>query len=259
MVDNKDRKRKKSGKVKWIAIFTLFAVLLTGGLFAKYIAEHQKDANMTSSDFYFTSNYLEEAEKNYDMNDWTDGFDIELYNYDIKDSAKVSQHEIQYKVSVSGNGDWTCNDTHKGVLSLGSSDKKQKQTIHINPGNTAKKGNVVKVTVTTISPYQKTISATFTAISSDKPDYTIKDEGDGSVSLEILSNDYKGPIGITWDKDQYDPDSTNQYMKTWVDSEQNGTITVEKNTMYHLLFFKNTTNNIQQTSGSGTNIKLPTT
>lgn len=259
MVDNKDKKRKECGKVKWIAIFTLFAVLLAGGLFAKYISEHQQSASMTSSDFYFTSNYLDESEQSYDINDWQDGFDIELYNYDKDDKTKVSQNDIQYKVSVSGDGDWVCKEGSEGTLKTGTSDKKNKQTIHINPGNTAKKGNVFTVTVTTTSPYKRTISAKFTATSSDKPDYTIKDEGDGSVSLEILSNDYKGDVNITWNQDKLDPDSTNKYMKTWTDSDQKGTITVQKNTTYHLLFFKNTTGSIQTTIGSGTNIKLPTT
>lgn len=259
MVDNKDRKRKKCGKVKWIAIFTLFAVLLAGGLFAKYISEHQKSADMTSSNFYFTSNYLEKSGKSYDINDWQDGFDIELYNYDKDDETKVSQNDIKYKVNVSGDGDWTCKEGSEGSLKVGTSDNKTKQTIHINPSNTSKKGNVFTVTVTTTAPYKKTISATFTATSSDKPDYTIEDKEDGSVSLEILSNDYKGDVEITWNKDNLDPDSTNKYMKQWKDSDQKGTITVEKNTTYHLLFFKNTTGSIQSRTGSGTSIELPTT
>lgn len=259
MVDNKDKKRKKCGKVKWIAIFTLFAMLLAGGLSAKYISEHQKSASMTSSDFYFTSNYLDETGKSYDINDWQDGFDIELYNYEKANENNVSHNDIKYQITVSGTGNWTCTDKNNGTLSLGTTDKKNKQTIHINPGNTAQKGNEFTVTVTTTSPYKKVISATFKVTSSNKPDYEITDNEDGSVSLDIWSNDYKGNVVIEWNQDQIDPDSTNKYMKTWNDSNQQGTLTVQKNTTYHLLFFKNTTDSILNTKGSGTTIQLPTT
>lgn len=257
MVDNKEKKRKKCGKVRWIAIFTLFAVLMIAGLSAKYILEHKKSAELTSSNFYFMSDYLKPDQTSYDMNDWSDGFDIQLFNYDIEDDKKVSDDEIKYSVSITGN--WNYTDEHHGTLSPGTSDKKNKQTIHIQPGNTAQKGDEITVTVTTTAPYKKTISAKFTAISNNRPDYTIKDENDGSVSLEILSNDYKGAITVTWDKNQFDPDNTNQYMKNWNDEDQTGQITIEKNTTYHLLFFKNTTNMISTKTGSGTNITLPTT
>ena len=257
MADNKQKKQKKQGKVKWIGIFTLFAVLLIGGLSAKYISEHKKDADMTSSNFYFTSDYLETDTKKYDITDWSDGFDIELYNYDQGDESKVSEDNIEYEVSITGDGNWTYTDGNKGKLNLGTDGNKNKQTIHIEPGETAQKGDVITVTVKTTSPYQKSISAQFTLTSSSKPDYTIKDMGDGSVSLVIKTNDYEGTVKINWNQASYDPDNTNKYMNNWKDSDQIKALKVEKNTTYQLLFFKNVTTDITGRTGSGTNITMP--
>ena len=256
MADNRQKKQKKQGKVKWIGIFTLFAVLLIGGLSAKYISEHKKDAGMTSSKFYFTSNYLETDTKKYDITDWSDGFDIELYNYDKDNESLVSEDDIEYTVSIN-NENWIYTDANKGKLKLGTDGNKNKQTIHIDPEQGAQKGDVITVTVKTTSPYQKTISATFTAVSSREPDYTIEDKKDGSVSLVIKTNDYEGSVNINWNQNIYDPDNTNKYMNDWKDSDQTKALKVEKNTTYQLLFFKNVTTDITGRTGSGTNIKMP--
>lgn len=259
MKENKGKRQMKHGKAKWIAGFALFAVLLIGGLSAKYITEYKKNAQMKSSNFYFTSDYLEENTKTYDITDWSDGFDIELYNYDKKNDTLVSEDEITYTVSITGSGNWSCTEDD-GKLSLGNSDnKKNKKIIHIKPGATAEKGDEITVTVTTTSPYKKTILATFKAASSKNPEYTIHDEGDGSVSLVIGTNDYEGQMIINWDKDLFDPDSTNKHMKDWEDSAESATLNVEKNTTYKLLFFKNTIGNISDKKGNSANITLPTT
>lgn len=258
MADNKNVRENKHGKTKWIVIFTLFVVLLIGGLSAKYISEKQKSVDMTSSQFYFTSDYLKEDGKEYQITDWTDGFDIELYNYDKDDTAKVSENDIEYQVSITGTGDWTCTEGNEGKLTLGTDEKNNQKTIHIKPGNTAQKGDKITVTVKTTSPYQKSISATFTAESSNKPDYTITDIGDGSVSLIIQTNDYEGPVTVKWNKDFYDPDNTNKYMQKWEDSSETGSLEAVKNTTYRLLFFKNTTTNITTIKGSGKTITMPT-
>ena len=92
---------------------------------------------------------------------------------------------------------------------------------------------------------------------SKTPSYTIVDQKDGTVLLTIQTNSYSGDITVSWDKDKFDPDNTNEYMTKWKDSEANGTLKAASNTTYSLLFFKNTTENVTEKTGSGAVISLP--
>lgn len=254
--------RLKSGNQRRRYLLPLIVVFIgictAGGIAAKYRTDQQKQAEAIAAEFHFTSDLLEEDGAEYTLTDWSDGFDIELYNYEKENTALISGEDITYSVQLSDNQSWYCNDNNQGKFEKDSSSGKAKsQTIHIQPQAGAKEGSQVTVTVKSKSPFEKTLSATFTMSGSKTPSYTIVDQNDGTVLLTIQTNSYSGDINVSWNKNKFDPDNTNEYMTAWKDSEANGTLKAASNTTYSLLFFKNTTENVTKRTGSGAAISLP--
>ena len=251
----REKESRKFPKCTAALLAVLLLCLLLGGLLAKYRSDDQRQAQLTASEFHFTSDYLEETIASYTITDWQDGFDIQLYNYEKENTAQITQEDITYRVSLSGSTNWNSfTDSNDGKFA--KSTEKKIQKIHINAPVGASQGDTVTVEITTTAPFVKTLSATFTMAGKNQPDYTITDQGDGTVALQIQSNGYSGELQISWAAEKYDPDNTNQYMRRWADSSPQGTISVEKNTTYELLFFKNTTENVTTQRGSGTSITV---
>ena len=257
MKDNKVKTNKNSIIV--IVLVTLIVlVAVSASLIAKYVYDNKNNAQMLSSDFHFTSNYLEEDKVTYDINNWQDGFDIELYNYEKDNKALISNTDINYTVTVetsNPNGNWGCDDVNGGVMTKSST--KSSNILKLKKSVNAKQGDKVTVTVKTTYPFVKTISATFVLSTVDSPSYSVDDNNDGTVTLTIKSNDSDSLVNISWDSDYYDPDSTNKYMSTWSDNAQSGTLQTEKNTTYKLIFFKNKDFTLTSVSGEGADIKIP--
>ena len=255
------KKKKTEGTEQYFPRWTVVILavillgLLLGGLFAKYRLDHQKQAQLTASEFHFTSDYLEEATANYTITDWKDGFDIQLYNYEKENTAQITQNAIHYTVELESGDGWNSFEDSQGGNFPAATEKKT-QTIHVNAPVGAKAGDQVTVTVTSTAPFVKSLSATFTMEGKNQPDYSIKDQGDGTVVLQIQTNGYSGEISISWNPEKYDPDNTNSNMTGWTDNSHQGTITAEKNTTYELLFFKNTTESVAASTGSGTSITV---
>ena len=248
---------------------------------------------MTSSQFHFTSDYLEENVKDatYDITDWGDGFDILLYNYEKENLAQVSADPIEYQIEVSGtNSDWVCDtttstdnslelvqgktNTWSGKLETKSDGTPASQAIHLK-ANQAALNSDVTVTVTSTKPYKKTLQAKFTVVSKKSPDFTLQNNTDGSCVLTIQSNDYgdsedpaKNTITLKWGTAAYEPDRTNSLMSEWQENAGNPvqlqTIQVSPHTTYSLTFLYqgdgNPTLDLGQgnsgLTGSGTTITL---
>lgn len=237
-------------------IVVFIGICMAGGILAKYRMDLQKQSGITASDFHFTSDLLEENGASYTLTDWSDGFDIELYNYEKENTALISDQDITYKVTLSDNTNWLCKDKNDGKLEKDSNGKAKSQTIHISPQTGAKDGSSVIVTVKSTSPFTKTLSATFKMEGSNTPSYTIEDQKDGTVLLTIKTNNYSSNINVSWNNEKFDPDNTNVYMADWKDIIGNGTLKASSNTTYSLLFFKNTTDHVTEENGSGTSISL---
>lgn len=253
----KTTKKKNTGtKGKRILAIFLTAILLTGiltvGLLAKYRSHNQKQAELISSQFHVSSDYLAENNPSYEITDWQGGFDIQLYNYEKENTALIADDEITYSVVLSDTAKWTYSDEHEGTME--KSNVKQSQSIKINPQSTASENDSVTVTVNITAPFKKDLSATFTMHGKDQVDYNVQDRKDGTVLLTIQSNGYSGKINIKWDTGKYAPDNTNSQMTSWTDGSEE--LTVQKNTIYELLFFKKTVESITTTFGSGTTISL---
>lgn len=247
--------KKNTGirKKRNLAIFltaVLATGLLAGGLLAKYRSDNQKQAEMISAQFHVSSDYLTEEGSSYDITDWQNGFEIQLYNYEKENTALISEDDITYEVSLSDTTKWK---TGKLNGTIRKSSEKQSQSIKITP-TSASAGESITVTVNITKPFTKTLKATFTLKGKSQPNYTITDNEDGSILVTIQSNSYSGDFTVNWKEEKYTPDNTNPLMTEWKNSSQ--TITVQKNTTYELLFFKKSVESINNTSGSGTTISL---
>ena len=233
---------KKAGKNKRLVIAAgaLLLVAATGTLLARYISSNQQRAEMLSSDFRISSNYLTEDGATYNVTDTGNGVQFSLFNYEKENVALVSSEPIQYTVKADGwlvtvkSGD-VVQQANNGVYTI-AADGRQTHTILLSGGA----GNEVEVTVKTTSPYVTELSATFHLIGKTQPDYQVDDAGT-YVVVTIHSNDYSGAVKVKWTED-FSPDNTNPVMAGWKDSAVPGNMTVTAHTTYTLIFVKNNTN-----------------
>lgn len=262
----KTTKKRNTGKSRnrKPAIFlgaVLIAGILAGGTLAKYRSDNQKQAEMISEQFHVSSDYLTENDPSYNITDWQDGFEIQLYNYEKENTALISEDDIQYEVTLSDMSKWTSdpqNGTTATIAQSSEDNKKQSATIKITPksGADVSENSSVTVTVKIQKPFTKTLSATFHMQGKKEPDYSVQDNKDGTVLLTIQSNNYSGNLKIIWAADRYAPDNTDPQMENWKDSDGQQTFSIQKNTTYELLFFKKFTDSINDISNSGTTISL---
>ena len=234
----------------------LLATLALSGIMAKYTTERKKSVEMKSKNFHFTSNYLEEDGANYTVVDWGQGFDIDLFNYEKENLALMTNDDITYTISISDDWIYTVDGKTSTSYTMEESSTRTSDTIHVKPTNAITQGSVT-VTVTTTSPFEKTLSATFTVSGKKSPEYTMEDQNDGTALLTIKTNDYSGSVTINWTEDEFTPDNTDGNMTEWIDSNETGSITVKKNTTYELLFFiDGSSKSCSDVIGTGTSITL---
>lgn len=249
-------KRKK--RIILIAVIALIIAAAVTVVMARYIASQRKAAYMTSEKFHISSNYLKEDGAEWTVSDWGSGFDIEINNYEVDNLANIAEVDMVYTVSVSDGWLYSEDGTTSTSYTLPTSAERTTQTLHVAPRNSTTGGDVT-VTVTTTSPYKKTLSATFHVVGKKTPDYTIEDQGDGSVLITIHTNDYAGTETIKWDAAKYSPDNTNETIRTFYDSNigtdglSYGTIDVASNSTYSFLFFTTSGSDLE---GTGTTITL---
>ena len=261
-------KRGMDGKLaqtRWGVLAVVCLLLMSvGGLMARYISSNEKQAEMVSSQFHISSDYLEEDAPSYGVVDWGNGILINLYNYEKENVAQISATDIKYKVTVTG-GTYKVYDADGeevsavvGMYTLPVDDDRYAQQICVMPDEPG----TVTVTLETTSPYKKSLSATFAVTSKQVPDYTIEDQDDGTVKITIETNDYENGITVIWDSSLFSPDNTNVLMESWQDSQNPDNTVVAKalavtdNATYELIFFKKTEAAYSKTTGSGTTIGL---
>jgi len=260
---NRKYRRLRRTYTAILAVVVLCAVLLCSqALLARYKTSNETQAEMISAQFHISSNYLGNVSENKEFSvvDWGDGIDVQLYNYEKENVALIAADAIRYKVTVT-NGTFSVSDGASPVTPSGEeytlpkSASRISQILHISPSGS---GDVV-VTVKTTAPFAKTLKATFKINSKLKPDYIIEDQSNGTVKITVYSNDYEGSITVQWDAGKFSPDNTNKLMETWSDVTKLGSFTAESNTVYELLFVKNTADAYSKTEGTGTKIGLGVT
>lgn len=147
-----DTNNNKQWPVKPLAILIILIAIfsLSGITLARYVMEKREQGIVEADDFYFTSDLLKAPSANakyyIDPKDTT--FQITLMNF--SDAFRITEKDINYTVEVE-NG--TANPT-SGMLTGKSA---QSAAIMITPDNSGD----VTVTVTSTSPYEKSLSAVF--------------------------------------------------------------------------------------------------
>lgn len=260
----------------WAALAAVLVAAAAGGgvLLARYRTQNIEKAEMISANFHISSNYLKEDGPSYTVVDWGGGFDIYLFNYEQENIANIAADDITYTVSVSNNGTPGNNCTvYNGNTALTggsftlSGGSAAQHRLHISPivDTNGAATKPITVTVTTSSPFVKTLSATFNIESKTQPDYTVADNGDGTVSLVIRTNEYSGTVRVKWNNTYFSPDNTNTLESGWTDAQASAgyTFNAARDTAYELLFFKNTTDPLgtsigAELTGSGSTVTLGT-
>ena len=147
------RRDKKNRRIRiplFILIIAGITLAFAGIAVARYTMQKSESGLIAAKDFYFTSDFLKESTENAEyFVDPAGAISINLYNY--ADSLRTTPGEITYRVEVVG-GSYT--DSAAGAI--GSSAATAVLTI-VPTGNAAS----VTVTVTSVKPYTKVLTATF--------------------------------------------------------------------------------------------------
>lgn len=247
------QKRGKGDKKKtttgiW---FLLLGAIIISGMFAggvaKYAHQESKDTEGSSAQFYFTSNYLMEEGKEYTLSANTTKLNIELRNF--ADNLRRSDTDISYSYSVRKDGKEIAKDVSGSI----TKNEEAGTTSDITLDNMS--AGTYEVTVTTKSPYKKTLTGTFIIPKANEDiSYTVNDStGSPYILLTISAKTYNGNIKISWPGGVI-PDSTQQAFEksnTWNGNAYTaGTITTEVKSYssYTYQFFKTDTSKVYSKS-----------
>jgi len=260
-----EKKRMQKGRVvAWLLLTLLLLVAVSGTVLSRYISTSQDRAQMLSSDFYISSNYLElkETLAEYEVTDWgNQGVVFQLYNYEKENVDLIAGMDIEYDIEVPEGWSARVYDSNKTEITRnaagyyvmpGDGATRESQSIQLTGSNQAETDVAVKVR--TVSPYAYELEADFHLESKSLPEYQVKDKGN-YVAVTVYSNDYAGAVTVNW-SDAFSPDRTNAYMATWTDAGKPASMTLEANTTYELIFFKNTNATYNKDTTGGVNIQI---
>ena len=155
-----------------LVIVSLFSISRT---LSKYINTTKWDYSYNSKDFYFTSDYLSEEEKNLYFNSW-DGSDIKFNISNALNKDTYTKENITYDVSCLSN-ETTCLINGKSIITLTlKGNVYSNEELRLSLGEFQDNANVT-VIAKSIKPYKKTLQATFDVIRETKVndiDYKLK-------------------------------------------------------------------------------------
>lgn len=163
-----DRKKTVNGfniikRICFAVLFMLFILCFVPRVSARYAQLIDDEAKLTSSKFYVSSDFLGNSGTAYSVNNWNgNALDIFLYNYEYPNRQLLSEDDILYTITVSGgtlSGIYEDNNivrAESGRYCI-LCDTPKAQRLHIIPNGEG----IVSVAVTTVSPYSKTLQATF--------------------------------------------------------------------------------------------------
>lgn len=248
---NIKRNKKIAVTVAIISIAVILVSALTGSLIARYVAEKKEIAEVASTDFHISSDYLEKKtdihtpSKQYNVTDWGYSEDYQIsfkvYNYEKENVALITHNDIKYMINAGEDWDITVKDKNGTEIppsgdtyTLSSDGTANEHTVYLKRNkDTVKTATVV---VTTVEPFATSLYAVFHLIGDHEYDVTF-DDHTNYVRVIIDTNNYNGKLKLSWNSD-FSPDNTNPIMQDWVDIA-NGTFTATEQTTYELIFFKN--------------------
>ena len=185
------RKHKTLSKI----VLLFLVILLLGGVtYGRYIKNIIDEYILETKAFYFNSSILTVNGKNLSISNW-DGVNSYTLTIDLnnrKSATKYTTTDIEYNISVS------CPDTvvctlNKSSGILRSTDTNDTYQIVVTPQRNFYEGDTVRVqtSVSSTSPYQKTMSATYTiGVQSSDFSYYIED----SVNSKYLNLNFVNSV-----------------------------------------------------------------
>lgn len=211
------------------AALLVLSVLCIAPSLAKYTTEKGEQSEVSSLEFFFTSDYLSGSElPEYKI--YGDNVEFEIRNY--IDSFRVNASDIGY--TVSANGGTLSSDG--GTLAGGTNDF---DTITLTySGEEAEKEIIV--TVSSSSPYVKELKAKFIFAKSALR-YEITDSaGSYYAELYIYTGYTAQAVTLNWAKAELLIDETNDYVFGKLSAGKNtASIDIPAHTTVKIAFFKN--------------------
>ena len=212
-------------------VVTLLAFVLP--TIAKYITNKGQQSELTSRNFYFSSNFLTSDEPTYKIYGNTVTFAVRNYI----DSFRVNATDINYTVSADSGALDILNGSLEGAASSSANitlsydfaaDELQKE---------------ITVSVKGTGNFTQTLSAKFIFIKYDGLKYEIKDQADRDYAeLYIYTGNTASDVTIAWDKAELLIDETNDYIfgNTTLNAEINSVTIrdIPADTTVKIVFFK---------------------
>ena len=197
-----------------LAVALLLFVILS---VAKYIIKKGQQSELTSQNFYFSSNFLKSDEvPTYKIYGNTVTFAVRNYI----DSFRVNATDINYTVSADSGALDILNGSLEGAA---SSSANITLSYDFAPDELQKE---ILVSVEGTGDFTQVLWARFILIKTDSMRYEIKDQADRDYAeLYIYTGNTASDVTISWDKTKLLIDETNDYIFG------NVTLTAEKNSV----------------------------
>lgn len=200
-----------------IVLLSITLVLPFGITFSKYVYDFVSDYVLGAKNFYFNSDKLTGSGTSYSINNWggASEFTIQFQLNNHKNNLLTSDSDIEYEIELSCIGDVTCTiNADSGIIY--TEEMTDNFSISVTPNRIfdTDESVTVNVSASSISPYTKTISASFTitvgrkginfeivddvnraylnfTITNSRESYKVKTAFDGySVDDEITTEEY---------------------------------------------------------------------
>ena len=226
------KKRNTVAVVSVLLVITLLAFVIPS--VAKYITKKGQQSELTSQNFYFSSNFLKSDEvPTYEIYGSTVTFAVRNYI----DSLRINAADINYTVSADGGAVDVSNAN--GSLS-GAVSSSENITLSYNFAADELQKEIT-VSVKGTGNFTQTLSAKFIFIKYDGLKFEIKDqENRDYAELYIYTGNTASDVTINWDNSILLIDETNDYIFDNLNSDKNSvTVTnISADTTVKIIFFK---------------------
>ena len=224
------KKRKVIAVISVLLAVTLLLVAVPS--VAKYVTNKKKQSELTSQNFYFSSNFLKsDQEPTYEIHGNTVTFSVRKYI----DSLRVNDTDINFTVSAEGGTVYKTSDR----LTEASPSADITLTYAFAADELQK---VIPVSVTGTGKFTQTLKAKFVFIKPDSLTYKIEDqETQDYAELYIYTGNTARTVEITWNNAQLFIDETNDYVFGKLNATKDAVSAIEipADTTVKIVFFKN--------------------
>ena len=224
------KKRKVIAVISVLLAIALLLVVIPS--VAKYVTNKKKQSELTSQNFYFSSNFLKsDQEPTYEIHGNTVTFSVRKYI----DSLRVNDTDINFTVSAEGGTVYKTSDR----LTEASPSADITLTYAFAADELQK---VIPVSVTGTGKFTQTLKAKFVFIKPDSLTYKIEDqETQDYAELYIYTGNTARTVEITWNNAQLFIDETNDYIfgKLNATKDAVSAIDIPADTTVKIVFFKN--------------------